>query len=50
MGHLYVLVIIDKTTRYPEAMPLLTTTAKVLAKELIGVFSRLGFPREALTD
>ena len=27
-----------------------STTAKVLAKELLGVFSRVGFPREVLTD
>ena len=49
-GHQYILVIIDYATQYPEAIPLRSTTAKVLAKELFRVFSRVGFPREVLTD
>ena len=43
-GHTHILVLIDYATRYPEAM------AKVLARELMQVFSRLGFPKEILTD
>ena len=49
-GHQYILIIIDYATWYPEPIPLQSTTAKVLAKELLGVFSRVGFPREVLTE
>ena len=49
-GHTHILVIIDYATRYPEAVPLRSTTAKVLARELMQVFCRLGFPKEILTD
>ncbi|XP_078232523.1 cytohesin-interacting protein isoform X1 [Pogona vitticeps] len=49
-GHTHILVIIDYATRYPEAVPLRSTTAKVLARELMQVFTRLGFPKEILTD
>lgn len=37
-------------TRYPEAIPLRSITAQALAKELLVVCSRLGFPKEVLTD
>lgn len=49
-GYQYILVIIDYATRYPEAIPLRSTKAGVLAAELIKVFSRVGFPKEVLTD
>ena len=49
-GHTHILVIIDYATRYPEAIPLRSTTSKVLARELLQVFTRLGFPKEVLTD
>ena len=48
--HSHILVIIDYATRYSEAIPLRSTTAKVLARELMHVFSWLGFPKEVLTD
>lgn len=49
-GHTHILVLIDYATRYPEAVPLRSTHAKILAKELMGIFSRVGFLREILTD
>ena len=49
-GHQHILVILDYATRYPEAIPLRNTSAKVIAKELVQVFSRVGIPKEILTD
>lgn len=49
-GHQYILVILDYATRYPEAIPLRNMTAKTIAKELVLVFSRVGIPKEILTD
>ena len=47
---IYVLVICDYATRYPEAIPLHSTDASHIAEELIGVFARVGIPSEILTD
>ncbi|KAL5515899.1 hypothetical protein EMCRGX_G001144 [Ephydatia muelleri] len=47
-GHKYILVICDYATRYPEAVPLRTCDA--VAEELGKLFSRVGIPREILTD
>ena len=49
-GYQYVLVICDYATRYPEAVPLRTTDAHKVAEELIVFFSRMGIPREILSD
>ena len=49
-GHRYILVIIDYATRYPEAIPLKTIEAEVIAEELMKIYSRLGIPKEVLTD
>ena len=49
-GNRYVLVLCDYGTRYPEAVPLRTTDAETIAEELITIFSRVGIPREILTD
>ena len=45
--HRYILVLVDYTTWYPEALPL---RAKAVAKELMLLFSRVGIGREVLTD
>ena len=37
-------------TRYPEAIPLHSTDASHIAKELMGVFARVGIPSEVLTE
>lgn len=49
-GHRYILVICDYATRYPEAFPLRNTKARQVANSLIQLFSRVGVPKEILTD
>lgn len=49
-GHLYALVIVDYTTRYPDAFSLRAPTTSNIAEKLIEFFSRVGFPHEILTD
>lgn len=49
-GHQYILVIVDYATRYPEAIPLRMAAGKGIARELFHLFSRVGIPREILTD
>jgi len=49
-GHQYIIVILDYATRYPEAIPLRNMTTKPIAQKLIHLFSRVGIPKEMLTD
>ena len=49
-GYTHLLVILDYATRYPEAIPLRSMSAKSVANELVKVFSRVGIPKEILTD
>ena len=49
-GKRFILVICDYATRYPEAIPLRTTDADRVAKELVNFFIRVGVPEEILTD
>mgnify|MGYP000091361383 CR=1 FL=1 len=49
-GHRYILVLCDYATRYPEAFPLRNTKARQVANCLIQLFSRVGIPKEVLTD
>ena len=49
-GNLYILVICDYATRYPEAVPLRSIDAAHIAEELIKMFARVGVPEEILTD
>ena len=49
-GNKYVLTICDYATKYPEAIPLPSIEAERIAKELVIVFSRMGIPKEILTD
>lgn len=46
----YILVCIDYATRYPEAIPLKNQEAETVADALISIFSRVGVPKELLTD
>ena len=46
----YILTIVDYATRYPEAIPLPGIEAERVAEALVDVFSRVGVPREMLTD
>ena len=49
-GHRYILTIIDVATRYPEAVPLKDISAISVAEALLTIFSRMGFPKEILSD
>lgn len=49
-GNQYALVIVDYATRFPEAFPLSSTTTRQIADRLLELFSRVGFPKEILTD
>ncbi|XP_069586606.1 uncharacterized protein, partial [Ranitomeya imitator] len=49
-GKQYILTVVDYATRYPEAVALSSTRADKVADALLAIFSRVGFPREMLTD
>ena len=49
-GHRYILTMIDIATRYPEAVPMKDITSVSVAEELLKIFSRVGFPKEILSD
>lgn len=49
-GHKYILVICDYATRYPEAFPLKKIKARQIVNCLIQLFSRVGIPKEIITD
>ncbi|KAJ1217954.1 hypothetical protein NDU88_005541 [Pleurodeles waltl] len=49
-GNRFILVVVDHATMYPKAIPLRTTTAPAVAKVLLGIFSRVGFPKEVVSD
>ncbi|KAJ8050336.1 hypothetical protein HOLleu_03495 [Holothuria leucospilota] len=49
-GHRYILVIVDYAARYPDAIPLKTIGTETVTEGLLDVFSRVGIPKEILTD
>ena len=49
-GHRYVLTMVEYGTRYPEAIPLRQTDSQTIAAELMTIFSRVGVPKEILSD
>ncbi|CAN2390101.1 K02A2.6-like [Pristimantis euphronides] len=49
-GKCFILTVVDYATRYPEAIALSSIRADKVADALLGIFSRVGFPREMLTD
>ena len=49
-GHKYILVVTDLCTKYPDALPLVDIDSESIAKGLIAIFSRTGFPVEILHD
>ncbi|XP_060748945.1 uncharacterized protein LOC132861438 [Tachysurus vachellii] len=49
-GHEYILVMVDYATRYPEAVPLRKATSQSVARELLLLFSRVGIPKDILSD
>ena len=49
-GNRHILVLIDYSTRWPEAIPLRNTDSKTIADEIAALFARVGVPEEILTD
>ena len=49
-GNMYILVVVDYATRYPEAVALRTIDAKRVAEALWEIWARVGIPQEMLTD
>ncbi len=49
-GYRFALVLVDYATRYPEAVPLRSILAKSVAEALFRIISRVGIPKEILTD
>uniref|UniRef100_A0A8C7YR87 Gypsy retrotransposon integrase-like protein 1 n=1 Tax=Oryzias sinensis TaxID=183150 RepID=A0A8C7YR87_9TELE len=49
-GNRFMLVITDYATKYPEVFALKSVKAKTVAFCLVQFFSRVGFPKEILTD
>lgn len=49
-GHRFILTLVDYATRYPEAVPLVSIETTRVAEAMVDVFSRVGIPREILSD
>lgn len=49
-GHRYILVLCDYATKYLEAFPLRKVKARQIANCLIQMFSKVGIPKEIITD
>ena len=49
-GNRYILTVVDFATRYPEAVTLHKIETERVAEALLEVFSRVGFPKEMLSD
>lgn len=49
-GHRYILTLIDFATGFPEAMPLREIDTVTVSEALLTMFSRVGIPREILSD
>ncbi|XP_063601110.1 uncharacterized protein LOC134777201 [Penaeus indicus] len=49
-GHKYILTLIDFATGFPDALPLKDIDSVSVAEALLVIFSRVGIPREILSD
>ena len=49
-GFQYLLTIMDRTTRFPEVVPIRSIKSPIIIKHLIDFFARYGFPRELQSD
>ena len=49
-GKRYILTIVDYATRYPEAVALSTIDTGTVSEALLDIYSRVGVPKEVLTD
>ena len=46
----YILTLVDYATKYPEAVALPSIETETFAETLVSMFSRVGVPKEVLTD
>ena len=44
------LTLVDLATRFPEAVPLPGIETERVADALVSIYSKIGFPREVLSD
>ena len=49
-GNKYILTMVDYATRYPEAVALKDIQAETVAEALVNMFTRVGVPKEILSD
>jgi hypothetical protein len=49
-GHSYVLVLVDQCSRWVEAIPLRSLTAKAACDAMLEVFARTGIPKVLISD
>ena len=49
-GYRYMLVLTDFATKWPEAIPLKSITTHAVAEALLNIFTRVGVPKEILSD
>lgn len=49
-GHRYIVTLVDFATRYPEAIALKRIDTEAVAEALVEIFSRVGVPKEILSD
>ena len=49
-GHKYILTLIDNATGFPEAIPLKQIDSVSVSEALLQIFSRVGIPRQILSD
>ena len=47
-GNRHILVLMDYSTRWPEAIPLRNTDSKTIAYEIAALFARVGVPEELI--
>ena len=49
-GFKYILVLTDFSTKWPEAIPLKNISTETVANALLSIFTRLGTPKQVLSD
>ena len=49
-GNRYILTVIDYGTKFPEAIPLKYIDSENVAEALVGIFARVGVPKEIISD
>ena len=49
-GNRFILTMVDYATRYPDAVAFRTIETEKVAEALVEIFTRVGVPKEILTD